>query len=332
MKYWRNFNEKEEDDVKIYFKTYSTNTFHIVHYTYHRIFFLMQLTTSFEERVKFYQMSDPKMSYEEAVIYGKKAGWDDPILIKYFNWIKGVIKGNWGVSVVYEVGQNPWTILTRFIPFTISINIWPLLIATPLGFLFGIIAALRKNKPTDYIISLLVMICISVPSFVFVTLLMINATNMGLPIQFRAADQANWKDYIIPVIALSVGPIASLTRITRAELTEVLTSEYLLLARTKGLNRFQATIRHALRNSLLPLVPSIIGSFVGIMFGSLVIEQIYGIKGVGGILLTAISETQPDHDLAMAALSFYTIIDLVTILIVDLAYGVVDPRIRMGAR
>ena len=273
-----------------------------------------------------------KISYEEAVIYGKKAGWDDPILIKYFNWIKGVFTGNWGVSVVYEVGQNPWTILTRFIPFTISINIWPLLIATPLGFLFGIIAALRKNKPTDYIISLLVMICISVPSFVFVTLLMINASNMGLPIQFRAADQANWKDYIIPVIALSVGPIASLTRITRAELTEVLTSEYLLLARTKGLNRFQATIRHALRNSLLPLVPSIIGSFVGIMFGSLVIEQIYGIKGVGGILLTAISETQPDHDLAMAALSFYTIIDLVTILIVDLAYGIVDPRIRMGAR
>ena len=295
-------------------------------------YILIQLTTTFEERVKFYQMSDPKISYEEAVIYGKKAGWDDPILIKYFNWIKGVFTGNWGVSVVYEVGQNPWTILTRFIPFTISINIWPLLIATPLGFLFGIIAALRKNKPTDYIISLLVMICISVPSFVFVTLLMINASNMGLPIQFRAADQANWKDYIIPVIALSVGPIASLTRITRAELTEVLTSEYLLLARTKGLNRFQATIRHALRNSLLPLVPSIIGSFVGIMFGSLVIEQIYGIKGVGGILLTAISETQPDHDLAMAALSFYTIIDLVTILIVDLAYGIVDPRIRMGAR
>ena len=295
-------------------------------------YILIQLTTSFEERVNFYKMNDPKISYEEAVIYGKKAGWDDPILIKYFNWIKGIFTGNWGVSVVYEVGQNPWTILTRFIPFTISINIWPLLIATPLGFLFGIIAALRKNKPTDYIISLLVMICISVPSFVFVTLLMINASNMGLPIQFRAADQANWKDYIIPIIALSVGPIASLTRITRAELTEVLTSEYLLLARTKGLNRFQATIRHALRNSLLPLVPSIIGSFVGIMFGSLVIEQIYGIKGVGGISLTAISETQPDHDLAMAALSFYTIIDLVTILIVDLAYGVVDPRIRMGAR
>ena len=176
------------------------------------------------------------------------------------------------------------------------------------------------------------MICISVPSFVFVTVLMINANNMGLPIQFRAADLATWKDYIIPVVALSVGPIAGLTRITRAELTEVLTSEYLLLARTKGLNRFQATIRHALRNSMLPLVPSIIGSFIGIMFGSLVIEQIYGIKGVSGILISTLSETNPDHDLAMAALSFYTIIGLVSTLLVDLAYGVVDPRIRMGAR
>lgn len=296
-------------------------------------FILMQFTTSFDKRVLIYKMSDPKLSMDEAILYGQKEGWDDPILVKYFDWVKGVIFHNdWGTSVVYEVGTNPWVILTRFIPFTMSINIWPLIIATPLGFLFGIIAALRKNKPIDYIISFLVMICISVPSFVFVTLLMINASNMGLPTQFRAADLATWKDYIIPVIALSVGPIASLTRITRAELTEVLTSEYLLLARTKGLNRFQATLRHALRNSMLPLVPSIIGSFVGIMFGSLVIEQIYGIKGVGGLLLTAISETKPDHDLAMASLAFYTIIDLVTILIVDLAYGIVDPRIRMGAR
>ncbi len=295
-------------------------------------YILMQFTTSFDKRVLIYKLSNPKMSLEEAVDYGIRAGWDKPIIVKYFSWLKGVLRGNWGVSVVYEVNQNPWTILTRFIPFTISINIWPLIIATPLGFLFGIIAALRKNKPIDYVISFLVMICISVPSFVFITFLMINAKNVGLPTQFSPADQVTWKDYVIPVMALSVGPIAGLTRITRAELTEVLTSEYLLLARTKGLNKFQATLRHALRNSLLPLVPSIIGSFVSIMFGSLVIEQIYGIKGVGGLLLTAISETNPDHDLAMAALSFYTIIDLVTILIVDLAYGIVDPRIRMGAR
>lgn len=295
-------------------------------------FIMIQFTTSFEKRVIIYKMSDPKMSMEEAEEYGRRMGWDDPILVKYFNWLGGVVQGNWGVSVVYEVGQNPWVILTRFIPFTMSINIWSLLISIPLGFLFGILAALRKNKPIDYIINFFVMIFISVPSFVFVTFLMINAKNMGLPTQFRPIDQATWKDYVIPVISLSIGPIASLTRYTRAELTEVLTSEYLLLARTKGLNRFQSTVRHALRNSMVPLVPMIISNFIGIMFGSLVIEQIYGVKGVGGILLNAISETNPDHDLAMAALAFYTIIGLATTLVVDLSYGIVDPRIRMGAK
>jgi len=251
---------------------------------------------------------------------------------RYFNWLFNAIQGKWGVSSVLEIGENPWVLVTEYIPYTIRLNILPLLISTPLGFLFGIIAALRKNKPIDYVISLAVMICISVPSFVFVTLLMINANKMGLPIQFSPADKVTWKDYIIPTIALSVGPIASLTRITRAELTEVLTSEYLLLARTKGLNRFQATLRHALRNSLLPLVPSIIGSFVGIMFGSLVIEQIYGVKGVGQLLINSINKDKPDHDVAMVTLTFYTVINLITILVVDLAYGVVDPRIRMGAR
>lgn len=295
-------------------------------------YILIQLTTSFRQRVTIYRMSDPKLTQEEAEAYGRAHGWDDPIPVKYFNWLKGILQGDWGVSVVKEVGQNPWVILTRFIPFTMSINIWSLFISIPLGFLFGIIAALRKNKPTDYLISLFVIIFISVPSFVFVTFLMINATKLGLPIQFRAADIANWKDYIIPIIALSFGPIATLTRYTRAELTEVLTSEYLLLARTKGLNRFQATIRHALRNSMVPLVPLIIGNFVSIMFGSLVIERIYGVKGVGGILIESINETNPDHDLAMAALAFYTIIGLATTLLVDLSYGLVDPRIRMGAR
>lgn len=295
-------------------------------------FIMMQFTTSFEKRVIVYKMSDPKMSLEEAQAYGRKMGWDDPVLEQYFSWIGGVVQGDWGVSVVYEVGQDPWVILTRFIPFTMSINIWSLLISIPLGFLFGIIAALRKNKPIDYIISLLVMVFISVPSFVLITFLMINAKNMGLPTQFSPADSVTWRDYVIPVIALSLGPIAGLTRYTRAELTEVLTSEYLLLARTKGLNKFQATLRHALRNSMVPLVPMIISNFIGIMFGSLVIEQIYGIKGVSGLLMTAISETNPDHDLAMTALAFYTIIGLSSTLLIDLSYGIVDPRIRMGAR
>lgn len=295
-------------------------------------FVLIQLTTSFDKRVTIYRMSDPNLSLEEATEYGRSHGWDKPIPMKLIEWYSGIIKGDWGVSVVHSVGVNPWKILTELIPFTMSINIWPLLISIPIGFLFGIIAALRKNKMTDHVISFLVIIFISVPSFVFVTLLMISASNFGLPTQFSPLDQVTWRDYVIPVIALSIGPIAGLTRYTRAELTEVLTSEYLLLARTKGLNKFQATIRHALRNSMVPLVPMIISNFIGIMFGSLVIEQIYGVKGVGGILLKSINETNPDHDLAMAALAFYTLIGLSTTLLIDVSYGIVDPRIRMGER
>lgn len=293
---------------------------------------LIQLTTSFEKRVTIYRMSDPKLTLEDAEAYGRSHGWDKPVIIRLLDWYKGVIKGNWGVSVVYEIGQNPWVILTRFIPFTMSINIWALLISIPLGIVLGIVAALRKNKPLDYAISVFVIIFISVPSFVFVTVLMISAGSLGLPTNFRALDVANWTDYVIPVVALAIGPIAGLTRYTRSELTEVITSEYLLLARTKGLNRFQSTLRHALRNSMVPLVPIIINNFIGIMFGSLVIEQIYGVKGIGGILINAISETNPDHDLAMAALAFYTMIGLFTTLLVDLSYGLVDPRIRMGGK
>ena len=110
-------------------------------------FIMMQFTTSFDKRVVVYKMSDPKMTLEEAQDYGRKMGWDDPVLEQYFDWMGGVIQGDWGVSVVYEVGQDPWVILTRFIPFTMSINIWSLLISVPLSIyvLFGLFSFLHPH-------------------------------------------------------------------------------------------------------------------------------------------------------------------------------------------
>ena len=134
----------------------------------------------------------------------------------------------------------------------------------------------------------------------------------------------------IPVLALSFGPIAGLTRYTRAELTEVLTSEFLLLARTKGLNRRQSVLRHALRNSMVPLIGIVIGNLVGIIGGSIVIEQIYGVVGVGQVFLISLQTF--DYNVIMVTLAFYTSIGLLATLVVDLSYGIVDPRIRMGAR
>ena len=132
------------------------------------------------------------------------------------------------------------------------------------------------------------------------------------------------------VFAMSFGSIAGYARFTRAELTEVLTSEFMLLARTKGLTKSQATVRHALRNSMVPIFPSIVGEFVSVLSGSLVIEKIFSIPGVGGLYLNAINAQ--DYDFFMMLSGFYLLVGLAAGLVIDLSYGVIDPRIRMGAK
>lgn len=272
-----------------------------------------------------------EMTPDDYRLMRQRWGYDQPLFIQYFYWLKNIIlHWDWGVSTHKRIGVNTFTILTEKLPITMRLNLISLVFSIPLGLLFGIVAALRKNKPIDYIISVFVILFISIPSFVIVTVLMLNAADMGLPIQYRPSDQVTMKDMVIPVLSLSFGPIATLTRYTRAELTEVLTSDFILLARTKGLNRFHSTVRHALRNSMVPLVPIIIGNFIGILFGSLVIERVYGVPGVAGILIEAIDIK--DYNLTMTALAFYTIIGLIATLIVDMTYGIVDPRIRMGSR
>lgn len=295
------------------------------------LFIILSLSFILIKLLPSYPPLDPNMDPQQWLNMQQKWGYDKPVFIQYLMWLRNVIfSWDWGVSTEYRLGADTFDILTQFLPVTMRLNIISFLLSMPLGVLFGIIAALRKNKPTDYIISFLVIIFISVPSFVIVTVMMLNANSLGLPTQYRAADLVTFKDLIIPVLALSFGPIATLTRYTRAELIEVLTSDFILLSRTKGLNRFHSTVRHALRNSMVPLIPIIIGNFIGILFGSLVIERIYGVPGVGDILIQSIGIK--DYNLTMTALAFYTIIGLIATLIVDLSYGVVDPRIRMGAR
>ncbi len=141
---------------------------------------------------------------------------------------------------------------------------------------------------------------------------------------------ARFHGLALPILALSFGPIARVTRYLRAELAETLNSDFMLLAKTKGLTQWQATINHGIRNSLLPLANIIIPMFTSIMGGSLVIESIFAIPGMGGIMIKSINA--PDYSVTLAALIFYSLISLVTVLIVDLSYGVIDPRIRIGGR
>ena len=268
-------------------------------------------------------------------------GYYDPIPVQFINYIKRIfLDGDFGVC--YFIPQYRYKSVVELfgmkLPPTVLINIYSTLFAVPIGIGLGIFAALKKNKWQDQVISTVVMVFISVPSFVYAFLvqylLCYLPGNYGLPITMKAGyDYFSFdmfRSMIPAVLSLSFGSIAGYTRYTRAELTEVLTSDYMLLARTKGLTRAQATTRHALRNAMVPIFPSIVAEFITVMSGSLIIEQIFAVPGVGGMYLTAI--TWQDYDSFMFLSGFYILIGLVASLVIDLSYGVIDPRIRMGAR
>lgn len=259
-----------------------------------------------------------------------------PISRQYLSWLSNVFtEWNWGVSQTIQPNVPVFDVVRSRIPVTMMLNLVALVFYIPIGFLLGIIAALRKNKPVDNVISLSVMILISLPSFVTMSLLLlVFGHQLGWFLtQYPAQDITGFVRFssiFLPVLGLSFGALASLTRVTRAELAEVLTSEFLLLARTKGLSKTRATIGHAMRNSMVPLVPGIIFSFVGLLSGSVVIETIYGIPGTGRIFVDAMMED--DYNLVLGITAFYTIVSLFAVLLVDLSYGIVDPRIRMGGK
>ncbi len=286
-------------------------------------------------------------------------GYFDPIPEQFVRYITRIFKdGDFGIGFKMPEyrGRAVWEVFIEKLPPTILINIYSSLIAVPIGILLGIFAALKKNKWQDHTISTAVMVLISVPSFVVGSLLLyVVCFKLGLlPLGMASfADigkiypelgeaipgQFNWQFYfnkemflsMLPaVFAMCFGSIAGYARFTRAELTEVLTSEFMLLARTKGLTKSQATTRHALRNSMVPIFPSIIGEFISVLSGSLVIEKIFSIPGVGGLYLNAIN-TQ-DYDFFMLLSGFYLLVGLAAGLVIDLSYGIIDPRIRMGAK
>ena len=228
----------------------------------------------------------------------------------------------------------------RLLP-TVLVNFYSLIISIPLGILLGIIAAIRKNRWEDQVISVLIILFVSVPSYVYafiVQYLFYSKWHIVDKPTILALDDAGgsyltwamFKSMIPAIVSLSFGEIAGLCRFTRAELTETLTSDYMLLARTKGLTKGQATVRHALKNAMVPILPMIISSFIGILGGSMIIEQIFAIPGVGELYIKSIQ--QLDYDVFMLDSIFYTFVGLLAGIVVDISYGFIDPRIRMGER
>ena len=267
----------------------------------------------------------------------ERLGYNKPILVQYFIFLqKSVFGGDWGISEALYRGQDVWQIFVSKIPFSLIVNIYSSLFSVPIGIFLGIYAALKKNKWQDHLISTLVMVFISVPSFVYALLVQyVLCFKLQLfPLQMEAGtDLFTWsmfKSLVPAVLSMSFGSIAGYTRGVRAELSEVLTSDFMLLARTKGLTRAQATLRHAMRNSMVPIFPMILGEFVLVLSGSLIIEKIFGIPGVGALYVNSI--TARDYNIFMLDTAFYTLIGLAANIVVDISYGIIDPRIRMGER
>lgn len=265
------------------------------------------------------------------------AGYNEPYLVQFGIFLRDIFtKFDWGMSDNLFFGQDVWKIFMGKLPASMIVNFYSIIFSIPLGIGLGIFAALKKNTWVDYLISTLTMVVISVPNFVYAFIIQyVFSYKLGwLPFLMKAGtDWFSWDMFVsllAPIMSLSFAVIAGFTRTTRAELTEVLTSEFMLLARTKGLTRAQATIRHAMRNCFVVVIPEIFGEFIGILGGSLIIERIFSIPGVGGLTLDAINAR--DYPIFMLTTVFYTAIGLAAGLVVDISYGFIDPRIRMGSK
>ncbi len=270
----------------------------------------------------------------------EKMGYNKPIMVQFFLYMKSIFtEWDWGVGEQMYESLAIWDVMMQKLPYTIVVNLYSILISIPLGLGLGIYAALKKNKWQDAVISTLVMVFISVPSYVYAFLVQyIFCFRLGwFPLQLASLSQAGslfsgkmFVSMVPAIMSLSFGVIAGFTRYTRAELSEVLTGDYMLLARTKGLTKAQAISRHAMRNAMVVILPMIIGEFIGIMGGSLIIENIFGIPGIGNLYINSINVR--DYNFFMALTIFYTLIGLVSGIVIDISYGLIDPRIRMGSK
>lgn len=280
-------------------------------------------------------ISDPLIKDTVRKAIEAKYHLNEPLPVQFLYFIKNYINLDFGTSLFVRPGVNVFEVLKERIPVTIQLNLFAAFFTLPMGLFFGISMALKKDSVYDHIASSIVILFISVPSFVLAAVMQyFLAYKLGLfPIVLAPEEKLNWIKFysmILPILALSFGSIASISRMLRAELSEALTSDYMLLAKVKGLTYSQSIVRHALRNACVPLASTFLYLFIWVLSGSLVIENIFGVPGLSKVLISSINAK--DHQLTLGITYFYVLIGLLVSIIADLSYGFVDPRIRMGGK
>ncbi|QWC20932.1 ABC transporter permease [Bacillus haikouensis] len=249
---------------------------------------------------------------------------DEPILVQYGLYLKSLVTLDFGPSIT-QPSQTVNDLLGRGFPISFELGMITLVIAVFSGTILGILAALRHNRMIDYMAMTFAVLGISIPNFVMATLLIQQvAVNWEI---LPVATWTSWKHMILPTLALATGPMAIIARLTRSSMLEVLTQDYIRTARAKGLSPFKIVVKHALRNALLPVV-TVLGTLAaGILTGTFVIEQIFAIPGMGKYFVESIN--QRDYPVIMGTTVFYSAFLIVMLFLVDLAYGFLDPRIKL---
>ena len=286
-------------------------------------FFLMKLLPGSpfdEERLS-------ALSTEQRAEFLSKYGLDKPVANQYLIYLKNVVQGDLGTSYYYK-GHEVSSIIGERIGPSALLGFQAVLLGLTIGLLLGIIAAYRHNSGWDFTAMFIAVLGVSIPNFVFAALLQYYVgLKMGiLPVAY-------WESYsssVLPTVALSLGVIATIARFTRSEMLEVLQQDYMLTARSKGVPNVKIIYKHAIRNALIPVITVLGPIVVSLLTGSLVIENIFAVPGIGSLFVDSIKVN--DYTTIMGLTLFYSAFFVLTMLVVDLLYGIIDPRIRINAR
>lgn len=269
--------------------------------------------------------NDERLSEAQERILNERYGLNDPIVIQYFKYLGNILTGNLGVSFQFD-GRAVTTIIGERIGVSAILGAQAMGVGIILGGILGIIAAVKHNTIFDYSAMVIAVLGLSIPNFVFAGLLQywIGVRLQWLPVAF-------WEGFeysILPTIALAAFVMATIARYMRSEMLDVLGQDYITTAQSKGLSSWTVIRKHGIRNAMIPLVTIIGPLTVSLMTGTLVVEQIFSVPGLGEQFVNSILTN--DYPVIMGVTLFFSLLFIVVIFIVDILYGIIDPRIRIS--
>ena len=271
--------------------------------------------------------NDEKLTAQQLATLYEKYGLDKPFITRFFIYVKNMLSGDFGISYTINKNFAVSEMLKGRLSVSLLVGAMAMVFGTIIGLVLGIAAALKHNTWVDNLCSIISVMGVSIPNYVCGLLLCYYlAYRFGwFPILYNKSMPVY--SLVLPALALSVSPTANIARFTRSEMIDVLNSDYIALVQSKGLRDYKIIIKHAIRNTLIPVITVMGPLLASLLTGSSVIEKIFGIPGIGNLMITAIQSN--DYNVTIACSFIYSIIYIVIMLVVDILYGVIDPRIRI---